>query len=55
MKKFEVHYSFYLSDSIEIEAENEEEAKNKCDKMIIGGEIGNLNEMELCDHKIWID
>ena len=28
MKKFNVHYSFYLSDSIDIEANTEEEAES---------------------------
>lgn len=54
-KKFRVHYSFYLSDSIDIEAKNEQEAESIVGDMICRGEIGNLNEMEIGDQKIWID
>lgn len=54
-KTFRVHYSFYLSDYIDIEAETEQEAENKVDTMIQNGEIGNLNEMEIGDQKIWVD
>jgi hypothetical protein len=54
-KKFRVHYSFYLSDSIDIEAETEQQAESICEEMICRGEIGNLNEMEIGDQKIWID
>ena len=55
MKKFNVHYSFYLSDSIEIDADNEEEARNKVQDMILSGELGNLNEMYIGEQKVWID
>lgn len=55
MKKFNVHYSFYLSDSIEIDADNEEEARNKVHDMILSGELGNLNEMDIGEQKVWID
>ena len=55
MKKFTVHYSFYLSDSIEIDADNEEEARNKVQDMILSGELGNLNEMDIGEQKVWID
>lgn len=54
MKKFNVHYSFYLSDSIEIDADNEEEARNKVQDMILAGELGNLNEMDIGEQKVWI-
>jgi len=54
-KPYNVHYSFYLSDSIEIEAENEVEARQKCQDMLLTGEIGNLNEMEVGESNIWID
>jgi hypothetical protein len=54
-KKFKVHYSFYLSDYIEVEAENEQQAESIVDDMICCGEIGNLNEMDIGDSKIWID
>ena len=55
MKKFDVHYSFYLSDSIEIEADTEEEARDKVQNMIIRGELGNLNEMDIGEQNVWID
>jgi hypothetical protein len=54
-KKFRVHYSFYLSDSIDIEAKTEQEAESICQEMIESGEIGNLNEMEIGEQKVWID
>ena len=54
-KKFRVHYSFYLSESIDISAETEEEAERICEEMIECGEIGNLNEMEIGDQKVWVD
>ena len=54
-KKFEVHYSFYLSDSTEVEAENEDEAKMKVEGMIARGELGNLNEMDVGEQKVWVD
>ena len=55
MKKFNVHYSFYLSDSIDIEADTEDEARDKVQNMIIRGELGNLNEMDVGEHTVWID
>ena len=54
-KKFNVHYSFYLSDSIEVEADNEQQAGSIVDDMICRGEIGIFNEMDIADSKIWID
>jgi hypothetical protein len=54
-KTFRVHYSFYLSDSIDIEAETEEQAEAIVDDMICCGELGNLNEMDVGDSKIWVD
>lgn len=54
-KKFRVHYSFYLSEYIDVEADTEAEAEAKVEEMIENGEIGNLNEMEIGDSKIWID
>ena len=55
MKKFDVHYSFYLSDCIEIEADTEEEARDKVQTMIDCGELGNLNEMDIGEQRIWVD
>ena len=55
MKKFNVHYSFYLSDSIDIDANTEEEARDKVQNMIIRGELGNLNEMNIVEQNVWID
>ena len=55
MKKFDVHYSVYLSDSIEIEADTEEEARDKVQNMIDCGELGNLNEMTIGEQNIWVD
>ena len=55
MAKYNVHYSFYLSDRIEVEANSQEEAEAKVEEMIENGEIGNLNEMTVGDSKIWID
>ena len=54
-KKFNVHYSFYLSESIEVDAENADEACEKVDEMLDNGEIGNLNEMDIGERKVWID
>lgn len=54
-RKFRVFYSFYLSDWVEIEANSEEEAEEICKGMILAGEIGNLNEMDIGDQKVWID
>ena len=55
MKKFNVHYSFYLYDSIDIEADTEEEARDKVQNMIDCGELGNLNEMDIGEQSIWVD
>ena len=55
MKKFNVHYSFYLSESIEVEANSADEAEAKVEEMIENGEIGNLNEMYIGDSNIWVD
>ena len=55
MKEFNVHYSFYLSDSSEIDADNEDEARNKVQNMIIRGELGNFNEMDIGEQNVWID
>lgn len=54
-KTFRVHYSFYLSDYIDIEADTEAEAEAIVDEMICNDELGNLNEMDIGDSKIWID
>jgi len=54
-KTFRVNYSFYFSDSIEVEAENEKEACDKVESMIEHEEIGNTSEMNLGDSKVWID
>ena len=54
-KKIRVHYSFYLSESIDVEAETKAEAEALVDDMICVGVIGNLNEMEVVDSKIWVD
>lgn len=54
-KIFNVHYSFYLSDSIEVEADNEKDAENKVAEMIEQGQIGNLNEMDIGEQKVWVD
>jgi len=54
-KTYNVHYSFYFSDSIEIEAESEEEAKLKCEEMLAKEEIGNVLEMDLGDQNVWVD
>lgn len=53
-QKFRVHYSFYLSDSIEVEAENEAQAEAIVEEMIECGELGILNEMDIGDSKIWV-
>ena len=53
--KFRVHYSFYLSDAVEIEASSEAEAEAKVEEMIEGGELGNLNEMFVVDSDVWVD
>lgn len=55
MKKFNVHYSFYLSDSIDIDANTEEEARDKVQNMISSGELGNLNEMDIGEQNVWVD
>ena len=54
-KTFNVHYSFYLSDSIDIEAIDEKDAENKVTEMIENGKIGNLNDMIIGEQKVWID
>lgn len=54
-KKFKVNYSFYFSDFVEIEAENEDEAKMKCEEMLANEEIGDVLEMPLGAQNIWID
>ena len=55
MKKCDVHYSFYLSDSIEIEADTKEEAMDKVQNMIDCGELGNLNVMDIGEQSIWVE
>ena len=52
---FNVHYSFYFSDSIEVEAENEEEAKKIVNGMLEREEIGNVLEMDLGEQNVWVD
>lgn len=54
-KKFNVHYSFYLSESIEVDANDKDEACKKVEEMLDNGEIGNLNEMDIGERKVWID
>jgi len=55
-KKYNVHYSFYMSDSVEVEAESEEQAKEIVQGMIDNDELAeDLNSMEICDQKVWID
>ena len=54
-KKYEVHFSFYLSDSVEVEAESEQEAIEKVGEMIAREEIGKLEDMEIGEQKTWID
>ena len=54
-KKFNVHYSFYFSDSIEVEADNEEQAKEIVNGMIEKEEIGNVLEMNLGEQNVWVD
>jgi len=55
LKTFNVHYSFYLSDSIEVKAKDERDAEDIVESMIESGEIGNLNEMDIGDQKVWVD
>lgn len=53
---YTVCYSFYLSASVDIEAASEEEAEQKCKEMIARGELAaDLNEMEVGEHKVWVD
>lgn len=54
-KTFNVHYSFYLSDSIDIEAIDEKDAENKVIEMIENGQIGNLNDMTIGEQKVWTE
>ena len=54
-KTFNVHYSCYFSDSIEVEAENEEEAKKIVNGMLEREEIGNVLEMDLGEQNVWVD
>ena len=54
-KTFNVHYSLYFSDSIEVEAENEEEAKKIVNGMLEREEIGNVLEMDLGDSNVWVE
>ena len=54
-KKYEVHFSFYLSDSVEVEAESEQEAIVKVETMIAREEIGKIEDMEIGEAKTWID
>ena len=54
-KKYEVHFSFYLSDSVEVEAESEQEAIKKVGEMIAREAIGKLEDMEIGEQKTWID
>lgn len=55
-KKFTVHYSFYLSDCIEVEASSEREAEQKVEEMICCGELAeDLNRMEVGDSQVWVD
>ena len=54
-KKYNVHYSFYLSEAREVEAESEREAIKMVENMIENGELGNLNEMSIAEQKVWTD
>lgn len=54
-KTYNVHYSFYLSESREVEAESEREAIKIVENMIENGELGNLNEMSIAEQKVWTD
>ena len=54
-KTFNVHYSFYLSDSIDVEAIDEKDAENKVAEMIENGQIGKLNDMIIGEQKVWVD
>lgn len=54
-QKFIVHYSFYLSDSVEVEAKDADEAKEIVNGMIEREEIGDLFEMSLGEQKVWVD
>ena len=54
-KTFNVHYSFYLSDSVNVVAIDEKDAENKVTEMIENGQIGNLNDMIIGEQKVWID
>lgn len=54
--KYTVYYSFYLSASVDIEAASEEEAEQKCKEMIARGELAaDLNDMEVGEHKVWVE
>lgn len=56
MKKiYKVNYSFYLSEYHEVEAESEKEAIEIVEKMIENAELGNLNEMDIGEQKVWVD
>lgn len=52
---YTVHYSFYLSESVDIEAESESQAEEIVKQKIIAGELGNLNEMDIGDQEVWVD
>lgn len=55
MKTYKVHYSFYFSDSVEVEAKSEEDAIKIVNGMLEREEIGNVLEMDLGDQKVWVD
>ena len=54
-KKFTVHFSFYFSDAIDLEAENEKEAEALCRQLIESEQIGDVTKMELGEQKVWVD
>ena len=50
MQKYNVNYWFYLSDTIEVEAENEADAIAKVEAMVESSELASdLNKMPLGD------
>lgn len=54
-EKFIVHYSFYLTDSVEVEAKDADEAKEIVNGMLEREEIGDLLGMSLGEQKVWVD
>jgi len=54
-KPYTVHYSYYLSDSVEIEATSEEEAKEIASEMLAREVIGRIADMDIGESKVWVD